>query len=158
MLAPRTRVLARNNTSPLPVEKLKREAEAHAAEDEAFKSKVEARNELDSIVYLAEKQTTELGDKIPADKKTELEAAVTEAKSVLENQDSDAAALKASKEKITGILQSFAEEMYRQQASEGASGNAASEAPESDDGSTSEPKQAETVDADFEVVDDENGK
>ena len=54
------------------------EAEAHAAEDEASKAKVEARNELDNIVYQAEKQTKELGDKIPADKKTELEAAIAE--------------------------------------------------------------------------------
>lgn len=142
------------------VEKLKREAEAHAAEDEASKAKVEARNELDNLVYQANKQISDLGDKIPADKKTELEAAIAEGKSVLENQDADADALKAPKEKINSIMQSFAEEMYKQQAAEGAAAGAAgSEAPTTDDSeASSETKKAETVDADFEVVDEEESK
>jgi molecular chaperone DnaK len=134
------------------VEKLKREAEAHAAEDEALKAGVEARNELDNIVYQSEKQITELGDKIPADKKTELEAAIAEGKAVLENQDADVDALKAPKDKITEIMQSFAEEMYSQQAAEGAAAG---------DEASGEPKpaqDAETVDADFEVVDEDEKK
>ena len=141
------------------VEKLKREAEAHAAEDEAFKATVEARNELDNIVYQAEKQVKDLGDKIPADKKTELEAAIAEGKSVLENQDANAETLKAPAEKITGILQSFAEEMYSQQSAENpsdASGAAESKSASEKSDTSSEAKDAETVDADFEVVDDED--
>ena len=67
------------------VEKLKREAEEHAAEDAKTKEGVEARNELDNIIYQSEKQIGELGDKIPADKKAELEEAIAEAKVVLEN-------------------------------------------------------------------------
>jgi molecular chaperone DnaK len=138
------------------VEKLKREAEAHAAEDEALKAGVEARNELDNIVYQAEKQITDLGDKIPADKKTELEAAIAEGKAVLENQEADVDALKAPKDKIMEIMQSFAEEMYSQQAAEGAATGPEGAAPGGD--ATSEPKpaqDAETVDADFEVVDED---
>ena len=143
------------------VEKLKREAEAHAAEDEAFKATVEARNELDNTVYQAEKQIKDLGDKIPADKKTELEAAITEGKSVLENQDADAETLKAPVEKITGILQSFAQEMYSQQSAENPAGapgadTAESEAAADKSDTSAEAKDAETVDADFEVVDDED--
>jgi molecular chaperone DnaK len=135
------------------VENLKREAEAHAAEDEAIKARVEARNELDNIVYQAEKQITDLGEKIPADKKTELEAAIADAKAVLENEEADADALKAPKDKIMEIMQSFAEELYGQTGAEGAAG------PEAAAGAAdSEPKQAEdaeTVDADFEVVDED---
>ena len=143
------------------VEKLKREAEAHAAEDEAFKATVEARNELDNTVYQAEKQIKDLGDKIPADKKTELEAAIIEGKSVLENQDADAETLKAPVEKITGILQSFAQEMYSQQSAENPAGapgadTAESEAAADKSDTSAEAKDAETVDADFEVVDDED--
>jgi molecular chaperone DnaK len=137
------------------VEKLKREAEAHAAEDESFKATVEARNELDSIVYQADKQINELGEKIPADKKTELEAAIVEGKSALENQDSDVEALKAPKEKITNIMQSFAEELYKQQAAENPEGAAGPDAAASESDDSSETKKAETVDADFEVVDEE---
>lgn len=137
------------------VEKLKREAEAHASEDEALKAKVEARNELDTIVYQSEKQIKDLGDKIPADKKTELEAAIADAKTVLENEHAEVDALKAPKETITAIMQSFAEQMYSQQAAEAAasggeaaaSGNAAADAT---------PADGETVDADFEVVDDDD--
>jgi len=137
------------------VEKLKREAEAHAAEDEALKASVEARNELDNIVYQAEKQISDMGDKIPADKKTELEGAIAEAKAVLENQEADAEALKAPKEKIMEIMQSFAEDLYKAQAAE------AGAAAEGDAAAGAESKQAEdadTVDADFEVVDEEDKK
>ncbi len=140
------------------VENLKREAEAHAAEDEALKANVEARNELDNMVYQSEKQITDLGDKIPADKKTELEAAITEAKAVLENQEADADTLKAPKEKIMEIMQSFAEEMYSQQAgAEGAAAGPEGEAAAGGGDAASEAKQAdaETVDADFEVVDED---
>jgi molecular chaperone DnaK len=137
------------------VEKLKREAEAHAAEDEALKASVEARNELDNMVYQSEKQIKDLGDKIPADKKTELEAAITEAKAVLDNKEADADALKAPKEKIMEIMQSFAEEMYSQQAAEGAAACAAPEGAAGDSASEAKQADAETVDADFEVVDED---
>lgn len=132
------------------VEKLKREAEAHAAEDEALKARVEARNELDNMVYQAEKQMTDLGDKIPADKKTELEGAITEAKAVLENQDADADSLKTPKEKIMEVMQSFAQDLYSQEGADG--GQAASEEATSDD---SKKGEDDAVDADFEVVDDD---
>ena len=140
------------------VEKLKREAEAHAAEDEKLKASVEARNELDNLVYQSEKQMTELGDKIPADKKAKLEVAIKDGKAVLENEDADLDALKAPKDKITEIMQSFAEEMYSQ-AAPGADG-AASPGGDPGDSGASEPKQAEgeTVDADFEVVDEDDKK
>ena len=134
------------------VEKLKREAEAHAAEDEALKAGVEARNELDNIVYQAEKQIADMGDKIPEDKKSELEGVIAEAKAVLENQEADVEALKAPKDKMVEIMQSFAEELYKAQAAE--QGAAAPEG----EGASSEPKQAEdaeTVEADFEVVDED---
>ncbi|MEO0511226.1 MAG: molecular chaperone DnaK [Verrucomicrobiota bacterium] len=142
------------------VEKLKREAEAHAAEDAKIKDGVEARNELDNIVYQSEKQIEELGDKIPADKKTELEGAIAEGKAVLENQDADVDALKAPKEKIMNIMQSFAQDLYGQAGAEGAAGPGPDMSAGAAAGSAadSEPKpaqDAETVDADFEVVDDD---
>jgi len=134
------------------VEKLKKDAEAHAAEDEKLKAAVEARNELDNLVYQAEKQIGELGDKIPAGKKSELESAIAEGKSVLENQEADAEALKAPKEKIMNVMQSFAQDLYGQPGAEGAApgGEAAAGGAE-----TEAKKDDDTVDADFEVVDDD---
>jgi molecular chaperone DnaK len=141
------------------VENLKREAEAHAAEDEALKAGVEARNELDNIVYQSEKQIEELGEKIPDDKKTELEAAIAEGKSVLENQEADADALKAPKEKITNIMQSFAQDLYGQAGAEGAGPDMGGAAPDGDaDQSEGKKADGDTVDADFEVVDDNDKK
>ncbi|MGB0408941.1 MAG: molecular chaperone DnaK [Opitutales bacterium] len=140
------------------VENLKREAEAHAAEDAKVKEGVEARNELDNIVYQSEKQIEELGDKISADKKTELEGAIAEAKAVLENQEAEVDALKAPKEKIMNIMQSFAQDLYGQAGAEGAAGPDMAAGAAAGGAADSEPKpaqDAETVDADFEVVDDD---
>ena len=137
------------------VEKLKREAEAHAAEDEKIKAGVEARNELDNIIYQSEKQIEELGEKIPADKKTELEAAMKEGKAVLENKEADVEALKAPKEKIMNIMQSFAQDLYGQAGAEGAAGPQAGDPAAAGEGAANKASDADTVDADFEVVDDE---
>ena len=146
------------------VEKLKREAEAHAAEDAALKAGVEARNELDNIIYQSEKQITDLGDKIPADKKTELEAAIVAGKAILESQESDADSLKAAKEKIMEIMESFAQDLYAAQGAEGAEGaegagpdasGAEGEDAAADDAESKKADDADTVDADFEVVDED---
>ena len=139
------------------VERLKEEAEAHAAEDASLKAKVESRNELDSLIYQSEKQISDLGDKIPADKKTELEGVIAEGKTVLENAEADAEQMNAVKEKISTILQAFAQEMYAQQGAEGGvdPGAQASDATGAD---VAKEAEAETVDADFEVVDDEDKK
>ena len=59
-----------------------------------------------------------MGDKIPDDKKSELEDVIAEAKAVLENQEADVEALKAPKDKMVEIMQSFAEELYKAQAAE----------------------------------------
>jgi molecular chaperone DnaK len=139
------------------VERLKEEAEAHAAEDASLKAKVESRNELDGLIYQSEKQISDLGDKIPADKKTELEGVIAEGKTVLENAEADAEQMNAVKEKISTILQAFAQEMYAQQGAEGGvdPGAQASDATGAD---AAKEAEAETVDADFEVVDDEDKK
>jgi molecular chaperone DnaK len=141
------------------VEKLKREAEAHAAEDEALKKRVEARNELDNIVYQGGKQMEELGEKIPGDKKAELQSALDEGRKVLENQQADADALRGAKEKVLSVMQSFAQDIYSQAGAEAGEGSA----PGGEDGPSAEPSggkkpEDDVVDADFEVVDDNDKK
>lgn len=139
------------------VENLKREAEAHAAEDEALKARVEARNELDNIVYQAEKQIEELGEKIPADKKTELESAIAEGKKILEDEEASSDALKEPKGKILEVMQSFAQDLYGQAGgSEGAGPDMGAAA--GDEASSGEKNDGDTVEADFEVVDDDEKK
>ena len=111
---------------------------------------------MDNLVYQSEKQISEQGDKIPEDKKSELEAALGEGKKVLENQEATAEELNAEKEKISAIVQAFAQEMYAQA---GAAGNPdAQGADPSNAGASTDINKADTVDADFEVIDDEEAK
>ena len=136
------------------VERLKQEAEAHAAEDAELKAKVEARNDLDNLVYQSEKQIKEQGDKIPEDKKSELETALAEGKKVLEDGEASSEVMNEAKEKISAIVQAFAQEMYAQASAEGD--------PATQSGDTGQPNatkaEGDTVDADFEVVDEEEEK
>jgi molecular chaperone DnaK len=139
------------------VERLKREAEAHASEDAERKNKVEARNELDNLTYQAEKQVKDLGDKLPEDKKAPIESAVAEARKVLEDNDASVDTLKAAKDKLTNLLQSFAQEMYSQAEAEGAAPEGADNA-SAGGAEKSSAKDTDVVDADFEVVDDNDKK
>ncbi len=135
------------------VEKLRKEAELHAAEDAKLKESVEARNELDNVIYGAEKHVKEAGDKLPADVKSSLEASISEAKGVLNKQDAGKDELKSASEKLIKVLEANAQ--HFQQAAQTASSGAQ---PNSGASSSQEPKKDNVVDADFEVVDDDDKK
>ena len=130
------------------VERMKKEAEMHAAEDLKQKETVEARNELDNLSYQIEKQVKEAGDKLPADLKGKLETAVADARKVLEKSDLTKEEAKAESEKLTKLIQENAAafQAAQQAANAGASAGAKPEA---------DKKKDDVVDADFEVVDDD---
>lgn len=132
------------------VEKLKRDAEIHASEDKEKKEGIEARNNLDNMVYQAEKELKDVGEKIPSDKKAEIENVVAEGKKVLENTSASVQELKDATGKITGLLQSIAEFIYKS-AAPGAEGPGQDQG---DAASSQEPKGDNFVEGDFEVVDD----
>lgn len=136
------------------VEKLRKDAELHASEDMKVKETVEARNTLDNMVYQTEKQLKENGDKLPADKKSELEGFIAEGKKVLENTSATSDELKAASEKITNSMQAVAQDLYATAGSAGAEGSASAGA-EGHSGGSAKAKDDNVVDADFEVVDDE---
>ena len=94
------------------VERMAKDAEAHAAEDKEQRDAVEARNGLDSMVYNVEKMLKESGDKVAEGDKTEVETALTDAKSTLSGTP-NAAELNASKEKLTAASHKLAEAMYK---------------------------------------------
>jgi len=142
------------------VEKAKADAEAHAEEDKKRKEGVEARNQLDGIVFSTEKQLSELGEKLPADKKAPIESALEEAKKVLENQEASGDELKAAADKLQSAFSAAAEEMYKNMSPEeqAAAQQAADEAAQAES-HAGNPQAAgkgedDVVDADFEVVDD----
>ena len=152
------------------VEKLKKEAELHAEEDRQKKELIENRNELDGMVYQTEKQLKDIGDKFPEDKKVPLADALTAAKKVLDNKGASADELKAAKEKLSHLLQEMGQELYAaaQAAQGGADGDAADAATAGAAGgkgagkskSASDKKAADynVVDADFEVIDEDDKK
>ena len=123
------------------VDRMVKDAEAHAEEDKKQKDEIEVRNQTDSLCYGAEQTLKDLGDKVPADQKKEVENAIAEAKKALEGTDIEA--IKAAGEKLTEASQKLAQIVYST-TDEAAAGQAGS-APAGDD----------VVDADYEVVDDD---
>ncbi|MBK5211945.1 MAG: molecular chaperone DnaK [Coriobacteriia bacterium] len=127
------------------VDKMVSDAELHADDDKHKKEEIEARNNGDSLVYQTEKTLEELGDKVPADTKSEAESAVAELKTALEGTDSDE--IKAKTEALQTAAYKLAEIAYKDAQAE-------AEAPEGAAADASEQKPAEDVeDGDFEVVD-----
>ena len=139
------------------VEKMTKDAELHAAEDRKRKEAVEARNQLDSSIYQLEKTLKDAGDKVSAELKGKADAALTEAKKDLESNDPER--MKASLEKLAAV----GGELYAtaQQAAGAAGapppGAEGAEPPKASAGKKPE-KKADVVDADFEVVDEDDKK
>ena len=127
------------------VDRMVKDAEAHADEDAKRKEEIEARNNCDSLVNATETTLNELGDKVPADSKSTVEAAIAEAKAALEGTDIDA--IKAATEKLQQASYKLAEVAYSNQDAAAAGAGAAGAAPQQDDG---------PIEADYEVVDDKN--
>jgi molecular chaperone DnaK len=94
------------------VDRLVREAEAHAAEDQARRDEIELRNQADTGAYQAEKLLGELGDKIPADLRSEIEARVADVRSALGGQDSSA--IRSALEALNQALQRAGSAVYSQ--------------------------------------------
>jgi molecular chaperone DnaK len=116
------------------VERMAKDAEAHAAEDKEQRDKVEAKNGLDSLVYNVEKMLKDSGDKVADADKTEVETALAEAKTTLAG-DPGATELNASKDRLTAASHKLAEAMYKAAAAapppaEGAAAEGAPEAHE----------------------------
>ncbi|MBK6405798.1 MAG: molecular chaperone DnaK [Holophagales bacterium] len=95
------------------VEKAVKEAQAHGAEDKKRREAVEAKNQLDSIVYATEKLLAENADKVPAEDKTAIEAAVADAKKVLETKADDADALRKAAQEVQKASYKVAEALYK---------------------------------------------
>jgi len=93
------------------VEKMRKDAEAHADEDKAKREEVETRNEADSAVYRSEKLLKETGDKISGDDKAKIEKAMADVKEALKG--SDAAAIKSAAEKLNEAWQAVSAELYK---------------------------------------------
>ena len=95
------------------VEKAVKEAQSHGTEDKKRREAVEAKNQLDSIIYATEKLLSENADKVPAEDKTAIEAALADAKQVLETKADDAEALRKAAQDVQKASYKVAEALYK---------------------------------------------
>jgi molecular chaperone DnaK len=103
-------ITASSGLSKEEIEKMQHEAEAHAEEDRQRKEKIEVRNGADNTVYSAEKLLKDYAEKIPADVKTDVEAAVAEVKTALENDEVEA--IRTKTEALGQVIQRVGGSMY----------------------------------------------
>jgi molecular chaperone DnaK len=117
-------IQAGTGLNPDEIERMKRDAEAHAEEDRKRQEEVQIRNTADSLAYTAEKTVRESGDKIPADVVSEIESGVKDVRDAL-RQDASAETLRGLVERLTASLQKAGEAVYGQGGADGGSENGA---------------------------------
>ncbi|MEN6468835.1 MAG: molecular chaperone DnaK [Smithella sp.] len=144
------KITASSGLSDAEIEKLVRDAEAHAEEDKRRKELIEARNHADSLVYSVEKNVKEFGDKVDAAEKAKIEEAIAKVKKALEGDDLDA--IKKSQDDLMNVSHKLAEAMYAKTSGgpggPGAEGGAGAAGADQASGK----KDDDVVDADFEEV------
>jgi molecular chaperone DnaK len=140
------RIEAGSGLSKEEIEKMKREAEANADADKKAKEEVEKVNAADSMIFQTEKQLKEYGDKIPAEKKSTIEGALTELKTA--HASRDITAIDAALEKMNTAWQAASQDMYNA-SQQGANAN-----PQQHDGqeNANASNDSEVTDVDFEEV------
>lgn len=115
------RIEASSGLSDAEIQRMKDEAAANAESDKNEKERIDKLNQADSVIFQTEKQLAELGDKIPADKKAPIEAALTKLKDAHKAQD--IAGIDAAMDEVNNLFQSLSQEMYNQQQQAGANPN-----------------------------------
>ncbi len=136
-------IKASSGLSDEEVDKMVKDAEAHAEEDREFHELVDARNQGENLVHSTEKSITELGEKLDTDEKIKIEAAIVELKEALATEDKDA--IQAKTNSLTEAAEKLAEQAYAENAEAGESAEEGKAKAEADD----------VVDAEFEEVNDD---
>jgi len=148
----KVRIEASSGLSESEIDKMVRDAESHAGEDKDRKDRIEARNQLDSLIYQVEKDTKDWGDKVPADMKSQIDSALERARAALKQDD--AGEINAAREALMQAFSAAGQQFYQAQQAEAAAaeqpaGGAAPEEP----GAQTAPDE-DVVEADYEIVDE----
>jgi molecular chaperone DnaK len=140
------KIQASSGLSEEEIQRMVKDAEANAEEDKKLRELVDTRNQCDAMIHSVKKSLTEYGDKIGADDKTKIEAALKDAEEALKGEDKDA--IEAKTQALAQAAQKLGEEMQKAQQAQGAApgSEAKAEAGKKDDGNV--------VDAEFEEVKD----
>jgi molecular chaperone DnaK len=140
------------------VEKMQRDAEIHAEEDKKAKEAIEIKNNADTLAYQSEKQLKDLGDKVPEDKRKQVEEAIKAVRDAIEANDTDA--MKRTYEDLQNKFQEISADLYKQAAASAgptpgaeAGGRPGPHAEPQTEGPRKD--QGDVVDAEFEVVDED---
>lgn len=136
-------ITSSTNMTDEEIDKKVKEAEMYAQEDQKKKDLIEAKNNADSMIYQSEQTLKDVADKISADDKASIEKAIEELKAVKDGEDLEG--IKAKTESLTQAFYKISEELYKAQAQQGGAEGA-------------EHHDDDVVDADYEVVDDEENK
>ena len=143
------RIEASSGLSKEEIDRMKAEAEANAEADKKERERVDKLNQADSMIFQTENQLKELGDKIPADKKAPIEAALNKLKEAHKSQD--LAAVEAATAELNNAWQAASAQMYQQGAQAGAEQPGAQAGPQPG-ANSSDNKKDDIQDADFEEV------
>lgn len=150
------RITSSSGLSKEEVEKMRRDAAEHAAEDKTKKEAVEIKNQADSLVFQTKKQITEMGDKMSAASKAKLETEIKKVEDAISTNNSSQ--IKSATDSLNKVWSEVASELYAQA---GAAGKGAQQGPQGspeETGGEAKKDEKEVQDASYEVVDDENEK
>ncbi len=145
----RITITASTNLSEDEIKDKVKEAEQYASEDKKKKESVEARNKADSLIYEAEKALKEVGDKVDASEKEKIQSSADALRKALDGDDVDD--IKAKTEELTNAFHTLSQKIYEEAAQQNPQGDTNQETQEAN----SEEEDDNVVDADYEVVDDE---
>jgi molecular chaperone DnaK len=146
------RIQASGGLSQGDIEKMVKDAEAHADEDKKLRELVEARNQAEALVHTTERTLKEAGDKIPAAERNAVEQAITALRGVTGGED--VGEIKAKTEALAQVSMKIGEAMYKAQSAPGAEAGPQAGGPQAGAGGSSSGGNDKVVDADFEEVDD----
>ncbi|MAX65617.1 MAG: molecular chaperone DnaK [Bacteriovoracaceae bacterium] len=134
------------------IERMVKDAETNRDADAKRREVVDARNNLDSLVFTTEKALKDAGDKVPAEKKSDVEAAIAEAKTKLTSENLDE--IKAASERLQNAAHAIAQDLYGQPGAAGAQPEGGAQSEQSDQQASSDKKNDDddVVDADFKEV------
>ncbi len=145
------RIEASSGLSDAEIDRMVKDAEKNAAEDKKQREAIDARNRLDSMTYEVEKNVKEWGDKVSADTKAKIDAAIERARKALRGDDMTE--IRAAQEELTKVFSEAGQAFYQQQA-QAAQPEAGQPAGAGAGAEAGAPKQDDVVEADYEIVDD----
>lgn len=140
-----------SNLTPEEIERMTKEAEAHAEADRKARELVEQKNQADSAAYAAEKLLRDMGDKLDSAKKSQIEERIKSVRSAIETNDLDS--IRKAAGELNTAIQSVSEELYRNASAAHSGPGASHEAEQKSSGASERSSGEDVIDADFEVVD-----